>query len=335
MAEDTTENTDNKPTEDPVYDDDGMEITDLTNFERAQMAIAKEEEANAQQEANPGGEDSTDAKNQEGTTTEGESQDESGKEGDQGEATFEVKVNGEVKQVSLADLQNNYSLGAAARDKMREASDLNKQAIEFIQALKDNPLAILTDERLGLDFGAVVDKFNAQRKEYGEMSEDQQQLVMAQQRLKQYERQQEINKQNEAETFQAQQVADITKQIDGAISQGGLPNNTFVFNRYIEYLQNADSQGINVSPTALTEMVKEDYQEALKEMLGQSEVPDIINLLGDRVKDIRKYEVDAIKNDTNRVTDTDDDGKPTKKKKGDKKGLQSLEDFKESIGIFG
>ncbi len=327
MAEDTTGNKDDTTGLAPVYDDDGIEITDLTNFEREQMAAYAAAAGDDDQGA--GDEDAKD--DADATASAAASAADSDDKGGEASETYKVKINGEVKEVSLDDLTSNYSLGQTAQSKMQEASHLHKQATEFIKALKADPLNILMDERLGLDFEKVIESFVKQKSEYNEMNEDQQQLAVARQKLAQFENQRKQQEATDQELFLAQQSEQITKQIDVAIDTAGLPNNTFVFNRYIEYMQEAIEKGVEVTPAALSQLVEEDYSTAMKDMLGKAAPDELINLLGDKVKDIRKYEVDKLKND-NRVTGDD---KPTAKTKKDDGGLRSLEDFKESLGIFG
>ena len=250
-------------------------------------------------------------------------------EGEGTPETFQVKVNGEMQDVTMDDLTKNYSLGVAAQGKMQEAAHLHKQATEFIKALKSNPLSILTDERLGLNFDEVVAAYTEQKTAYEGMSPEQRELQASQRRLAQFEADKKARDAQDQETFLAQQAAQVTQQIDSAIEVAGLPNNTFVFNRYIEYMTTAGEKGIEVTPAALSQLVQEDYQEAI----CKTAPADLINLLGDKVKDIRKYEVDNLKND-NRAADKKDTGKkPTKQKVDD--SPKSLEDFKDSLGIFG
>jgi len=165
------------------------------------------------------------------------------------------------------------------------------------------------------------------------MSPEQRELQASQRRLAQFEADKKARDAQDQETFLAQQAEQVTQQIDSAIEVAGLPNNTFVFNRYIEYMTTAGEKGIEVTPAALSQLVQEDYQEAISEMLGKTAPADLINLLGDKVKDIRKYEVDNLKND-NRAADKKDTGKKPTKKKTETEP-QSLEDFKDSLGIFG
>ena len=266
--------------------------------------------------------------------TPGEGDGEASGGGEETPPTFQVKVDGEMVDVSQEELLRGYSHGAAATQKFQEADRLNKQATGFIKELKNNPLSILMDKRLGLDFDKIIEQYTTQKAEYDGMSEEQRELITARQKIAKYESDNQQATKTREEQAMAQHAEQIVDDIHVAIDAGSLPNNDFVVGRYINYLTIADQKGIEVTPAALTELVAEDYREAITEMMGKASSEDLISMIGkDAMKGIRKHEVDVLKAGDGETTRKGEVIKPAGggKKKGEKVDLES---WKEEMGIF-
>ena len=248
--------------------------------------------------------------------------------------TFEVTLDGKTVEVTQEELVRGYGHAQAAANRFQEADRLHKQATEFIKTLQANPLGVLADERLGINMDELVEAYTKQKTAYEGMSPAERELAATKRQLAQMEADRKSKDDIQQKQFLEQQSARITQEIDSAIELASLPNNDFVFNRYIEYMTRANEKNIQVTPAALSELVKEDYNDAMKEMLGKAKSEELLGLLGDKVKDIRKADIKNLKSGKKAPAKRQAQVvEPTTRK--EKVEPRTLEDWKEEMGIIG
>lgn len=248
--------------------------------------------------------------------------------------TVQVKVDGKIVDVPWDDLMKGYSHGNVAALKMTEANQKHQQATQFLQMLKTNPVQVLTDPSLGVDFRAIAEEYLAEQIQYEGMSEEQRDLVDTKAKLKDFERMQaEAKSTQEAKELAALQTQ-VTNDINSAIESTNLPNNEFIFQRVAYYMnamldQNPGMQQVN--PVDVIDLVREDYQKEIQTLFGGSDAETLISLLGeDAIGKVRKFDSNRLKTKEDIVPETKQ-GKKVKTK--EKKKKMTPTEFRRKLGI--
>lgn len=100
------------------------------------------------------------------------------------DALVEVKVNGQVKEITVREAIKNAQLEAASQAKMREAAEIRKRAEEMLTLAKTDLDKF--SQMAGIDMDQIAEERLARKYELQQMSPEQRELHEAKQRLEQY-----------------------------------------------------------------------------------------------------------------------------------------------------
>lgn len=241
----------------------------------------------------------------EGQVAEGEKQEENQPQPQATKKKFKLKVDGQEieEEIDLADdetIKRHLQMSKAAQKRMSEAAQTKRQAEQFINALRTNPLKILNDPNLGLDFKKIAEDYIYEQAMNDMLTPEQKQLKEYERRLKEHEDQQRTAKeQQEAqqlEELQQRYAEDYDKKITEALSTSGLPKTPKTVKRMAELMYKNLEFGFELEPKQLVEIVRQDYLTDIKELLMATDGDSLLKMLGDETANkLRKADLARLK----------------------------------------
>jgi pyruvate-formate lyase len=220
---------------------------------------------------------------------------------------FKIKVDGNEEEMEL-DLNDEQTLirhlqmSKAASKRMNEAAMTRKQAEQFITALQNDPMKVLTDPRImgNEKFQAIAEEFLSKKLQEQMLSPEERRRIEMEDRLRKYEDQEKSAKEKEEQAQIAQleehYAQEYQKTIMTALQSTNLPKNPFTVKRMAELMQKNIKHGLDLDPHHLAQLVKEDYQKELVGLIGGSDASQIISMFGeDLTNKIRKHDLAKYK----------------------------------------
>ena len=253
---------------------------------------------------------------------------------------FKVKIDGEETEVSREELLRGYSTNKAAQQKFQDASVARKQAEEFINILKTDPMSILTRPELGIDMRQLSEHYLADQLNYEQLSEEQKELLNARQQLAQVEQDKRAREQQEydanVEKLANEYQEEYTTRINTALTDASLPVTEATIRRMANYLSEAlssDDPAIQkLSDVDIVELVREDYVADIKSMLGEANAETLQNMLGSDIsKTLRQADIAQLKGKPPSRTSKPVKGKQRGKEEPKKMNTNEWNDFLDSF----
>lgn len=217
---------------------------------------------------------------------------------------LKYKVDGKEFEESLnlddeESLRHHVQMSKAAQKRMSEAANEKKQVQQFVRALKENPLAVLNNPSLGLDFRKLAEQYLLEEIQRETMSPEQIKLKQAekiiQERENEFKSKREKEEQAQIEQLQSHYVQEYEKTIVTALSDSGLPKNPMTVKRMAELMQKNIQHGMDLEPKDLARLVREELVSELQSIVGDSDGDSLLSLLGDGVSDkIRKHDLASL-----------------------------------------
>ena len=193
-------------------------------------------------------------------------------------------------------------LAGAADEKFREAATLRKQATQLVEALKADPIKVLS--QLGIDTRGMTESYLAKELQREMLSPEQREL----QELRDYRKaQEEAAKGQEAERTTAAQRAHVQQmqqraaqeydvKITDVLKQSNLPKTAQTVKRVAELMHSALSNGYELDVQTAVDMVRENYMTDLQAMLTGLEGEHLEKFVGgDTLKKMRKHDLARLK----------------------------------------
>ncbi len=220
---------------------------------------------------------------------------------------YKIKVDGNEEELELdlndeATMIRHLQMSKAASKRMNEAAVTRKQTEQFILALQNDPLSVLSDPRImgSEKFQAIAEEFLSKKLQEQMLSPEERKRIEMEDKLRKYEESEKKQK-TESEQRQMQALEDHYAQqfqqtIISALQTTNLPKNPFTVRRMAELMQKNIQHGLELEPNHLAQLVKEDYQKELVGLIGSSEAEQIIGLFGeDLTNKIRKHDLAKFK----------------------------------------
>lgn len=213
---------------------------------------------------------------------------------------FKVKVDNQELEVSEADLIRNYQKGIAADKRFNEASQMHKQAEEFIGLLRSNPMKVLTDPRLSIDMKKIAEDYVYEQYQLEQMTPEQREAREMKERLTRYEQEEKARKEQE-EAKRAQELTDkwtqnYTKDIMTAIEKSGLPRSEHTVRRMAYYMHQSLKNGLGLTAIDVVDLVRNDYNTEIKSLLGGLDGDVLLSFVGDDLaRKIQKHDIQRLR----------------------------------------
>jgi hypothetical protein len=206
----------------------------------------------------------------------------------------------DAKQVDY--LKRQLQLSKVANKRMNESAMTKKQAEQFIQALQNDPMRVLSNPKLMGEekFQKIAEEFLAKKLQDQMLSPEEKKHRDMEERLRQYEDQEKTNKekaeQEQMQALQAHYQESYTKTITQALDTSNLPKNPYTVKRMAQLLQQNIKHGLELEPSHLAQLVREDYQKELASLISTSNPEQIIAMFGEEtVNKLRKHDLEKLK----------------------------------------
>lgn len=239
---------------------------------------------------------------------------------------FKLKVYGKEvdEEIDLSDkegLTKRFQKAAAADQSLKEAAEIRKAALQFIDELKKNPKRVLQDSNIGLDPKKLAEEWLAE--EIKEMEKSPEQKAKEQQlkeieeykaKVKEYEEKAALA---EREKMEKHHEVELTTQISAALDVGGVPKNPKTIARIADYLMYGLKNGANLTAQDVVPLVKRDIDNELKDIMSSLSDDKLEEFLGkDIIGRLRKKNVAKAKAlDSAGASNVRDTGKTSKDEK--------------------
>jgi hypothetical protein len=243
---------------------------------------------------------------------------------------FKTKVDGEEEEVDLHTLISERQRAAASNKRFQEAAEIRKQNEEFQKLLRDNPEKALKD--MELDPHQLAEKWLAEKfeeqmlpPEEREKRELQREKKALEEQIANIRAQEEAKKQKELED---QYVEEYTRSLNAALEKSPLPNDQMVINRIVDYVQQADNMGYEISMAEAVRLVENDYRNSYQPIFKDANVDYLVGLLGeDMVKAIREYDASRVKNPKGEAAPKESQAPAKTRETAPKKPAKNFDDF--------
>lgn len=210
---------------------------------------------------------------------------ESGREAAEAErAVRRLKAQGREIELSNEEYDKYASMGYDAHSKWQEAARIREQNQLFLKSLRENPRAILTNPKLGLDIKKLAHEILYEDIEAEMMTPEQRRIKELEEKLNGYEeneqslkaRQEAARVEAETKAYQAEQ----DKAIRGALSASKLPVTMFTYNSLVNYMSQALKAGYDVTPEQVMPYVVRDFRASQDEFYSRP-ANEVLEALGD------------------------------------------------------
>lgn len=220
------------------------------------------------------------------------------------ERRYKLKVNGQEREYGEAEVLRKAQLADSADEKFKKAAEMQRQAEQFVEALRSDPLKILTHPDLGLNFREIAEQFLGEHvrkelmdpveRELEELREFKRQQEEERQRSEEESKKKEMTEQQRA--LHKQTVEYYDRKITEVLKATNLPKTPGTIKRVAEVLRNAVDNGYELDVETAVDLVHEDYRSDVSSLFGSLEGDALINALGeDLVKKIRTHDIARLK----------------------------------------
>jgi hypothetical protein len=233
---------------------------------------------------------------------------------------YEIKIKGEITKVKQSELAEVFGLKetpmtqelanvlVGARQKelaglqaIADSGRVQKQFRTFVEILKSNPMEILMEPELGIDFPKLAEDYIIEQLKLEQMHPSERELLKIRQeneKLKKMDsqaREQQAKAQFEQET--ERYTHEYAQDIATAIDEAGLPKEKLIFNRISYHMQEQYKETGTVPPARSVLPIVEQELEGVIQAYGQTKPPEAIQkALGTNgVKKLREAEIAKFK----------------------------------------
>lgn len=237
--------------------------------------------------------------------------------GQMGDRLVEVTVDGETLRMPLSEVVANTQRAKASHKRFLEAAEARKIAEQkerdieaLVRELKgSNPEEILRE--LGVDTQGIARREHKRLMDWESMTPEERFRAEMQRERDQLELEKgqwEKQKQTAAEKRRAAQLEaqsrhyqeKYTRDFTAALSNVGVSAESKAYPQMLQFMAQVASEaldaGIEMTPSDIAEVVKEEYSGMVKGFLGSLEAEQLHGFLGDDIgKKFRKYDIDRVK----------------------------------------
>jgi hypothetical protein len=218
---------------------------------------------------------------------------------------YKVKVDGNELEVDDQELVRGYQLSKTSYQRLEEAKKLQSQVEQFQELLDADPVKALEHlaKQKGKNVGAYREAmerhlYDLIRQE--QLSPQERERLALEEKVKAYEEEKktasERAEQEEMQRLQQHYQAEYDKQITEALNTADLPKTPATVRRMASLMQKNLQLGLDLQPAQIVKMVRDEYLEEQREILGKLDGESLLKFLGeDLATKIRKHDVAKLK----------------------------------------
>lgn len=215
---------------------------------------------------------------------------------------MKLKIDGKEQELPEDEVIRYAQQGKAANQRFEEASRMRKEAQDMVNLIKTNPMAVLNDPRIGVNFRELAEQYLAEQLKQEMMTPEQKRVAEMEKQMKTYKDRDEQER-TQAEQIQYQKMVEhyakeYETKITSALAENGIPKTPFSAKRMAYWIEKSEQNGMDVSPKDLARLVKEDFEAEFKAMYDSADEDQLLALLGKNADKIRKADLKRLKNPT-------------------------------------
>jgi|GEM_PF-2731012 len=210
---------------------------------------------------------------------------------------WKLKVNDKEIEFDATDdevVKAEVQKGRAAEARFQQAATIRKQAENFVEVLRTDPIKALSHPSLGIDLKKMCEEYLYENVVKAEMmSPEERKQKETEAELERY-RQREAQEKKERETKTREDLKekyrqDWTVKFKEAIEAHDLPRTDWVMNRMAHYMKVAIAKGHKVQPTDVAPLVRKDLLEHTTQLFTNTDGEKLMGIIGkDAFDKIRK-----------------------------------------------
>lgn len=213
------------------------------------------------------------------------------------ERKFRLKVNGQEKEFTEAEVLKRAQLAEAAQEKFQKAAHLEKLEKAIQQGDRKAIQKLLGDDR----FHNFAVEYLSERLEEEEMSPKERELRARERQLAEHEERIK-SEQAEKQAQAMQQLEDhfaqkFDQEFSAAMKQLKLPPTPKAVARMAELMKQNLEMGLDLPATSIAQLVKEELTTTVKSIMDGLDDDSLAALLGEQVEEkLRKRSMAKLKN---------------------------------------
>lgn len=211
---------------------------------------------------------------------------------------YKLKVDGQEFELPESELIALAQQGKSANKRFQEAASTKREAEQIVNFLKSNPKEAF--KKLGIDVRKFSEDTLMEMITQDKMTPEQKQAHNNELELKKYrdgEKQAKDLKDSQArEALEKHHHDTYEKVFIQALTESGLPKTAYTVMRMAQLEQVNVSKKLNLTPTQLANVVREDFIAEQKALYGAADGNSLLDLLGpDAVKKLSKAQITKYK----------------------------------------
>lgn len=232
---------------------------------------------------------------------------------------IKTNVNGREESIDEETLIREYQKAKAGDERLAKASALEKQMQHFVTQLRENPAAILSDPRLGVDRQALAEAILREQIEAELEDPKDREAKTLKERLKAYEDKEAQAKQaqkNQAEQAERQEAVakaqarlqdTFAKAMEHSVLSKDPETAAATLRDMALYFRMARQQGHDVSPEELAAHVEQKHLKSMHSAANTLTGEELVSFLGEAVvKKIRQADLARLETKAAKpITQTD------------------------------
>jgi hypothetical protein len=245
---------------------------------------------------------------------------------------LKLKFEGKEEELSEEEVIKLAQLGKMGHKKSQEKADLEKQVNEFIAQLQKDPFAVLSDPRLGIDVKKQLvgflekqvaeEKKSPEQKANEKASKELEQLRAEKTKLEQERTQERLANEQQKAAYE------IDNSIKNAIKGAGLPESPYVIKRYADFMLAALENGIDISTTDISPLVKNEIESDIREMFKAAPDELVEQFLGkDRIKGMKSKRLTETQKQLVKAAPVQDTGRSSAPDKKEPPKKMTMKEF--------
>lgn len=239
---------------------------------------------------------------------------------------YNLKVDGREESLEFdpnneEEVRKHLQMSRVAQKRMQQFSEYEGNVKNLFELLKNDPIKVLTDPRLGID--------EATRKKMAEMiinneieelqkspeQRDKERMTREYEQLKKaHEQEKEARQQQETQRIQTQYAQQLDVEISDAIEKNSLPKTSRTVKYFAEAMMFCVQNGIDLTAKDLGPLIKKQTLNDFREIIGSLPDDSLEDFIGkDTASRLRKRSIAKIKQvagNAQQVRDTGSINKP-------------------------
>lgn len=214
--------------------------------------------------------------------------------------SYKVKVDGREESLDFdpsneEDVIKHLQMSKAASKRMQESAEMRKGVQELIEALRTNPLQVLSDPRLQIPdevrkkLAESIINNEIEELQKSPEQKEKERLQKEYERLKaEVETEKKARETAEFQYLQEQQAVSLDNEISSAIETSGLPKTARTVRYFAEAMKFCLEKGLDLSAKDLMPYIKKQTLSEFKEMISSLPDEEFENWLGkDQISRLR------------------------------------------------